>query len=229
MRIFLTAILIAFISFSGLAQTSSADPVDIQGWYGVGLGLDLKKKWTLGVDYQARFQNNLASYKGSYISLSASKGINKRVDLLAEYRLGLVQDAIFHRYSFGVQYEPKVSGVDLDFRLLILNNIQDFMDVTSATQNALFWRSRIKLGMKLNKEWQLYLATEPVMKVGGVRFVDNWRNTIGVKRKVSSSAKLDLFYMYRPDYAKASYSRLFHVVGLNLDFATTLSKKKKKK
>ena len=227
MRSILIVISSVIFFHTGWSQTSSSDPVDIQGWYGVGLGLDLKKKWALGVDYQARFQNNLVSYKGSYISLSASKGINKRVDLLAEYRLGLVQDAIFHRYSFGAQYEPKVSGVDLDFRLLILNNIQDFMDVTSATQNALFWRSRIKLGMKLNKEWQLYLATEPVMKVGGVRFVDNWRNTIGVKRKVTSTAKLDLFYMYRPDYAKASYSRLFHGVGLNLDFATTLSKKKK--
>ena len=227
MRSILIVISSVIFFHTGWSQTSSSDPVDIQGWYGVGLGLDLKKKWALGVDYQARFQNNLVSYKGSYISLSASKGINKRVDLLAEYRLGLVQGAIFHRVSFGGSYEPKVSGVDLDFRLLILNNIQDFMDVTSATQNALFWRSRIKLGMKLNKEWQLYLATEPVMKVGGVRFVDNWRNTIGVKRKVSSTAKLDLFYMYRPDYAKASYSRLFHVVGLNLDFATTLSKKKK--
>jgi hypothetical protein len=227
MRPILIVISLVVFFHTGWSQTSSSDPVDIQGWYGVGLGLDLKKKWTLGVDYQARFQNNLGSYKGSYISLSGAKGISKRIGLLAEYRLGLVQGAIFHRVSFGGEYEPKVSGVDLDFRLLILNNIQDFMDVTSATQNALFWRSRIKLGMKLNKEWQLYLATEPVMKVGGVRFVDNWRNTIGVKRKVSSTAKLDLFYMYRPDYAKASYSRLFHVVGLNLDFATTLSKKKK--
>jgi hypothetical protein len=56
MRIFLTAILIAFISFSGLAQTSSADPVDIQGWYGVGLGLDLKKKWTLGLTIKRVFR-----------------------------------------------------------------------------------------------------------------------------------------------------------------------------
>jgi hypothetical protein len=33
--------------------------------------------------------------------------------------------------------------------------------------------------------------------------------------------------MYRPDYSKASYNRLFHVIGLNLDFSVDSGKKKK--
>ncbi|MFM7672826.1 MAG: DUF2490 domain-containing protein [Bacteroidota bacterium] len=216
------------VACSGVqAQTSASDPVDVQGWYGVGVGMDLKKKWSAGIDYQARFQNNLASYKGSYISFSGSKGISKRIDLLAEYRLGLVTGAMLHRFSVGGEYQPKSKAVDLGIRILVLNNIQDFEDPTSASKKTGFWRARLKVGKKLTKKCEGYLSTEPVMQFGGNSFVDNWRNTIGTKWKVGSNAKLDVFYMYRPDYAKASYNRLFHVVGLSLDFSTAPGKKKK--
>ncbi len=207
-------------------QTSAADPVDVLGWYGTSLTLDLKNKWEVGIDYQARFQNNLASYRGSYISFSGSKMITKRLGMQAEYRLGLVSGSSFHRFSFGGEYEPKVRKVDLAFRLLVLNNIQDFLDLQAATKNDLYWRARAKLGWRLNKKWSAYLSAEPVMKFGGNRFVDNLRNTVGFKRKLSSAARLDLYYMYRPDYAKSNYNRLFHVVGVNVDFRLPVRKKK---
>lgn len=196
-------------------------------WYGTSLTLDLKNKWEAGIDYQARFQNNLASYKGSYISFSSSKSITKRVGLQAEYRLGLVSGSSFHRFSFGGEYEPKTRKVDFAFRLLVLNNIQDFLDPQEATQNDLYWRARVKWGFRINKKWSGYLVTEPVMKFGGNRFVDNIRNTVGLKRKLSSAAKLDLYYMYRPDYAKSRSNRLFHVVGVNVDFRVAPRKQKK--
>ena len=222
----LSALLMLFTQI-GLSQTSASDPVDVQGWYGVGLGIDLKNKWAVGLDYQARFQNNLASYKGSYISFSGSKGITKRLDLLAEYRLGLLQGATYHRFSGGAEYQSKLKNLDLGLRVLVLNNIQDFLDPAEASKRKGFWRARLKVGKKCSKKWEGYLATEPVMEFGGNSLIDNWRNTIGVKRKVASNTKLDVFYMYRPDYSKASYNRLFHVIGLNLDFSVDSGKKKK--
>jgi len=209
------------------AQTSSADPVDVLGWYGTSLTVDLKNKWEVGIDYQARFENNLASYKGSYISFSGRKGISKRVGLLGEYRLGLRQQSTFHRFSVGADFEPKVKKIDLSFRVLVLNNIQDFLDPVEASRDDLFWRARVKFGFPLHKKWDAYIGIEPVMKFGGNRFVDNLRNTVGVKHRLSKQAKLDLYYMYRPDYAKASYNRLFHVVGMNVDFKMAPGKKKK--
>lgn len=209
------------------SQTSAADPVDVLGWYGTSITGDLKDKWSVGVDYQARFQNNLAAYKGSYISFSVAKGISKRIGLQAEYRLGLVSSSTFHRFSFGGEYEPKVSKIDLAFRLLVLNNIQDFLDPADASQNDLYWRARAKMDVKLSKKWSAYLAVEPVMKFGGNSFVDNLRNTIGIKRRLTKVSKLDLYYMYRPDYAKSTYNRLFHVVGINVDFKVSPPKKKK--
>lgn len=225
MKYSLLSLLLA-ISFSTFGQTSATDPVDVLGWYGTSITFDLKKKWELGVDYQARFQNNLASYKGSYISFSGSKMVHKRIGVQAEYRLGLVQGSSFHRFSVGGEYEPKIAKTNLVLRLLLLNNIQDFMDPADASQSELFWRARIKWGLPINKKWSAYLAFEPVMKFGGNRFVDNIRNTAGIKRRLSKSARLDLYYMYRPDYAKAKYNRTFHVVGMNVDFRAARKKKK---
>jgi hypothetical protein len=216
------------VPFWGSAQTSATDPVDVLGWYGTSVSFDLKNKWEAAVDYQARFQNNLKSYKGSYISFSGLKMVHKRVGIQAEYRLGLVTgSSTFHRFSVGAEYEPKVPKVDLGFRLLLLNNIQDFLDPVAASNSDFFWRARVKLGIPIDKKWTAYLASEPVMKFGGNRFVDNLRNTIGIKHKLSKSTRLDLYYMYRPDYAKTKYNRTFHVLGMNVDFRVASQKKKK--
>lgn len=209
------------------AQPTILDPVDIQGWYGTSLTLDLKNKWEVGVDYQVRFQNNLASYKGSYLSFSGAKMISKRIGLQGEYRLAKVAGSTYHRFSVGGEYEPKVRLVDLALRVLFLNNIQDFLDPTVATQRDLFWRARLKASTRITKKTDLYVSFEPIMKFGGNSFVDNLRNVVGVKQRLSKMAKLDLFYMYRPDYAKASYDRIYHVVGANLDFRLSPGKKKK--
>jgi len=220
-------VIIAICSFSSalFAQTSSTDPVDVQGWYGANFGFNLKKKWTAEFGYQARYENNLKSYKGSYFSFAAFKSISKRIDLLGEYRLSKVAKGTYHRFSFGAEYGKKFKAINWGFRVLVLNNIQDFLDPAQASQSAGYWRTRLKLGFKFNKKWEGYVSTEPIMKFGGNKFIDNWRNTVGVKRKISSHAKLDLFYMYRPDYAKNKYNRVYHVVGFNIDFKIPTKKK----
>ncbi len=221
-------LLVLFSSAVVAAQPTRSDPVDVQGWFGTSLTLDMKKKWEVGVDYQVRLQNNLTSYKGSYLSFSAAKMLNKRFGVQAEYRIARVAAATFHRFSVGGEYEPKVSGVDVSMRVLVLNNIQDFLDPVEATRRELFWRARLKVNKRINKNWDIYGSVEPVMKFGGNSFVDNLRNLVGVKKRLSKYSRLDLSYMYRPDYAKTTYRRYFHVVGANLDFRLAPGKKKKK-
>ncbi len=222
-------ILVGFVfPFNSWSQPTRTDPIDMQGWFGTSLTLDLKNKWEAGIDYQVRLQNNLSSYKGSYISFSAARKVSKTIFMQGEYRLASVAGATFHRFSVGGEYEPKVPVVDLSLRVLFLNNIQDFLDPAEATQNEIFWRARLKLSKRINKQWSVYASLEPIMKIGGNSFVDNLRNTVGVKKRLSKFAKLDLSYMYRPDYAKTNYRRYFHVIGANVDFRLAPGKKKKK-
>jgi hypothetical protein len=62
------------------------------------------------------------------------------------------------------------------------------------------------------------------MKFGGTRTVDNWRNTAGIKIKLANRMKLNLFYIYRLDYAKVKYDRLFQVIGANIEYSLKIKK-----
>lgn len=230
MKKLLTGTLIGTIMFfTATAQTSKADPKDAQGWYGLGVKLDLPKKWTAEFDYQTRFINNLSTYNGSYFSAGINRKLGKILEAGLEYRLALVQKGTYHRVSAGLEASKKWKPIELSWRLLVQNQLQDFVDPTEVNQNEGYWRSRWMVKYSLNKKWELFAATEPVMKFGGNNFVDNWRNTIGTKVKLAPRTKLELYYIYRPDYAKKTYNRFFHIFGLNLTQTLQVKKNKENK
>lgn len=226
MRFILLSIFLCLFSCMVIAQTSSSDPVDFQGWYGVGVKFNLPKKWSLDVDYQTRWINNLSLYNGSYISLTGRKKLGKIIELAGEYRLALVKKGVYHRFSFGAEASKKLEKLELGFRLLVQNQLQDFVDPNKTNDTDAFWRARLGLKYEINKVWEVYVSTEPVMKFSGNYFVDNWRNTAGVKVRILPHTKLDLYYIYRPDFAKSSYNRYFNIIGVNIDYS--IPKKKKK-
>lgn len=226
MKKFIAALLLLIVHLCGNAQTSKTDPVDVQGWYGAGLKLDLPKKWTAAFDYQARFINSLKTYNGSYLSFGGAKKVAKFLELEAEYRLALVNKGTYHRFSGGGEFSKKIQKTELALRLLLQNQLQDFDDATKANDNSGYWRVRLGAKYPLAKGFDIYASLEPIMKFGGRYFVDNWRNTIGFKCRIAKGTKLDLYYIYRPDYAK-SYNRTFHIAGLNIDYTIKTKKKKK--
>lgn len=226
MRVILISIFLFLFTVMVNAQTSSSDPVDFQGWYGLGVKFNLPKKWSLDVDYQTRFVNNLSLYNGSYISVTGNKKIGKILELSAEYRLALVKKGVYHRFSFGGEATKKLNKLDLSFRLLVQNQLQDFLDPNKSNDTDAFWRTRLGLKYEINKVLDIYASTEPIMKFKGNYFVDNWRNTVGFKVKVLPHTKLDLYYIYRPDFGKSSYNRYFNIIGFNIDYSVPKKKKK---
>jgi len=204
---------------SVLAQTSKADPTDVQGWYGGTLDINLPRKWAAELDYQARYFNNVRTFNGSYISVGASKELSDFLSLQAEYRLALVSGLTSHRVSVGAEASQQFGELDISLRALIQNRVQDFDDATISNDHSGYWRVRLGAKINLVKKLNMYVKTEPIMKFGGVYFIDNWRNTIGLKYKFSKQLKLDAYYIYRPDFAKATYNRLFHINGLSLIYS----------
>jgi hypothetical protein len=204
---------------SVLAQTSKADPTDVQGWYGGTLDINLPRKWAAELDYQARYFNNVRTFNGSYISVGASKELSDFLSLQAEYRLALVSGLTSHRVSVGAEASQQFGELDISLRALIQNRVQDFDDATISNDHSGYWRVRLGAKVNLVKKLNMYVQTEPIMKFGGVYFIDNWRNTIGFKYKLSKHLKLDAYYIYRPDFAKATYNRLFHINGVSLIYS----------
>ncbi len=220
-------VIIVFITSNTLtviAQTSKSDPKDNQGWFGAKLKLDLPSGWSTNLDFQTRFINDLQLYNGSYIAFGVAKKINKIIELQSDYRLALVQKGIYHRISFGGEATKEIDNFKLGLRLLIQNQLQDFEDELKENQKEGYWRARFETNYAPTNRIDLYISTEPIMKFGGTRSFDNWRNTAGIKIKVANRTKINLFYIYRLDYSKANYDRLFQVLGANIEYSLKLKK-----
>jgi hypothetical protein len=217
-------LLIVTVSFG---QATKTDPREGQGWYGAGVSIDLPKKWNLSLDYEARFQNNLKDYYGSYFSIELENKLHKYFTAIGEYRLAKFDDGVSHRFSFGGSSEMKLAKkTKLSSRILFLNRVWDDIDPTLTNEKSLFWRFRIGLEYGLMKKMDLYAATEPIMEFGGDSFIDNWRNTIGFKYKIYKKTTLNVFYIYRPDYRKASYNRYYNIFGVNFKYNIKVKSKK---
>jgi hypothetical protein len=226
LNIFFTIITLFIFQLYGVnAQTSRLDPKDVEGWYSATLKLDLPKKWESSFSFETRFYNNLKDYFGTYISIDATKNINKHIGITAEYRAASFSYGLTHRFTIGMEANKKIKKkLHLSGRLLLQNRIQDSYDPIITTDKNIFWRARAQAKYEITKNIDLYGSVEPIMMVGGNNFVDNWRNTIGLKCKVAKKTKLDLFYIYRPDYGKTSYNRYFHIIGVNVVYTLKVKK-----
>lgn len=203
------------------AQTSRADPTDVQAWYGAGLKLDLPRRWEASVRYRARMVGDASSFRGSYLTGEVGRGLGRRVQLFTGYRLALVDDGTYHRVAVGGEYEHRLGRATLSLREIVQVQRQRFDDDEQGDSDA-FSRTRAKAEYALTRHVDVYASVEPFLPIGGgdgaSRYaVDNWRNTLGVQLAYGKGRRVDLFYIYRPDYAR-SYNRTFHVVGADLDF-----------
>jgi hypothetical protein len=201
------------------AQATKADPVDVQGWMGVGANYKLNKQWQLEGDFQSRYFNNVQTHSGNYLSLGVQRKINKHFDATAEYRLAMVQQGNYNRFSGGVLCDFKWQQWTFAGRALIQNQVQDFDDVSKPDQSEGYWRVRAQVKYKVSKQLDLYGSVEPIMKFGADFLVDNWRDEVGVKWEIKKGLKLNPYFIYRPDYGKATYNRLFYIYGLQLDYS----------
>ena len=153
-----------------------------------------------------------------------TKKINNLLELQADCRLALVQKGTYYRGSLGVEGTKGFGDFDFGLRMLVQNQLQEFDEEYKNNQRESYWRARFETNYSPTKAITIYTSTEPVMKFQGVRTVDNWRNIIGIKLKIANRTKLNLYYMHRLDYAKASYDRLFQVAGVNLDYTLKIKK-----
>ncbi|MFT3843933.1 MAG: DUF2490 domain-containing protein [Lacibacter sp.] len=212
-------ILFFSMSISLSAQTSISDPTDVQGRIGTGFQYNFSKKIKTEIEYQARFVNNLSTYYGSYVSLEGSYDLTKKVALIANYRLSLTTNGNANRYGAGITYETKLfTKMKLNLRPMVQYKkfIADDDDVSGNSN--FFVRTRLELDYSLTKKMNVYASVEPYFTFETDEYpIDNIRNTLGLKYEYAKNKKVEVYYIYRPDFAK-SYNRTFHVIGVNLSF-----------
>lgn len=215
--VFSTTFIVAAPLHSLNAQTSKTDPVDGQAWYGLEVKKKLNKDWSIALAWQGRNYNNMQTHNGDYYSIAVSKQFRKAFDLQSEYRLGQVAKGTYHRYSLGGSWQQKFHQVKLSTRILFQNQLQDFNDIAKSNEQSLYIRTRFGAKIKCTSWLSIYAQTEPIAKMGGRKVLDNIRNTIGTSFSFSEHVDADLYYIYRPDFAK-SYVRTYHILGVEVQY-----------
>jgi hypothetical protein len=211
--------MIAVLAQPAGAQTSRSDPVDTQAWYGGALRLDLPRRWRSALEYRLRMVDNASQVRGSYVTAGLSRRVTGPLTLLGSYRLALVDNGTFHRFAFGAEADRRAGDNKVALRGMVQYQRQNFDDNDEVRSDEdMFLRTRLEYTRRLGSRLDAYASTEPYFALEGARGIDNWRNTFGLELEYARGRRIDLFYVYRPDYAKASYNRTFHIVGIDLEF-----------
>lgn len=213
-------LLVALAAVGAGVRTAAAqvDQGDLQSRAGVRLNLNLPNRWEADLDYQFRMVEDLSTYRGSHFTVQTVYHFTKEVMAIAAYRYALTNEGNAHRFAAGLELEAKIDKLKLAFRPLIQYRSAFVDDGEVGGDGDTFARTRLRAEYPVTKKLDLYGAVEPFFGFGGEYPVDNWRNEIGLQYAFSKGVRLDLYYIYRPDYGKA-YNRVFHVVGLTLRFS----------
>jgi hypothetical protein len=201
------------------AVAAPVDPDDVQSRAGVRLNLDLPRRWEVEFEYQFRMVDDLSTYRGSYFTLEADYHFTKGITGIAAYRRSLTKEGDAHRFAAGLELETRVRRMRLAFRPMIQYRTAFVDDGDVGGDGDTFARTRLRAEYPITRKLDVYGSVEPFFGFGADYPVDNWRNELGLQYAISKGVRLDLCYIYRPDYGKA-YNRLFHVVGVTLRFRT---------
>jgi hypothetical protein len=200
------------------AQTSRSNPTDWEAWGSFGLNIDLPKKWNFELEYQHRVDSNLLRDKGEYFNAEISRKLNKKMRGFVNYRFANTVNGNSSRVGIGVEYKEKISKWEFSFRPQWQYTLQYANDGESSSQRGLL-RSRLMASRNLPGRYEAYASIEPFFTFDKTEyFIDNFRNTFGLKYKSEKGHKVDLFYIYRPDFAK-SYNRYFNILGIKLEYS----------
>lgn len=209
------------------AQPTRSDPVDVQSRIGMQLKINLPRKWEGSLGYEARMISDASKYHGSYFDGELGRALGKHLILFGNYRFASVTDAQSHRFGFGGEAERKTTHFTVSFRPMFQYQRSLLDDAEQGSSDAL--RTRLRVKAPVGDRLALYGSSEPYFAFTGIYPVDNWRNTVGMQWEFMKKRKVDVYYIYRPDYAKELYNRTYHIIGAEFSTEMTYPKQKKKK
>jgi hypothetical protein len=155
--------------------------------------------------------------KGHYFNSELTRNLTNKLDGFLNHRFATTISGKSSRIGIGLVYKEKINKWKFAFRPQLQYTFKYADDGESSSQHWSF-RTRLMASKTLPGRWEAYASVEPFFTFDQTEyFIDNIRNTIGLKHKFQKRKKIDFFYMYRPDFAK-SYNRTFHIYGIKLEF-----------
>ncbi|MFN8355936.1 MAG: DUF2490 domain-containing protein [Spirosomataceae bacterium] len=211
----LIGILLVLITHKSTGWAQSKD--DFQTWYGASLKLDFKKGWAVTGQYRLRLTENSSYYKGSYLFGQVDKRLNKYLLATANYRLAMVDVGTYHRYAVGLEGRYQLKGLSFFLRPMVQYQQQNFAGDDEQTDTDTYFRPRFTVKYQLSRRFDAYVYAEPFYKLDKNPNLDWWQNSAGIKYEFSKGKKINLYYIWQPDYSHKTF-RTNHIVGIDLEF-----------
>lgn len=202
---------------------------DLQLWTGIEINKDLPKRFSAGVQYQLRLDNDATQLKGSYISANLGYAIVKKyLSVELEYRYVTSPDKDRHR--FGIDLIGKYTWKKITFanRLSYQREHEYFNSrYESGHEPTNYIRNRFKFQYDLPKRFKVYSSIEPFIRISNkFRNIDRVRVVAGATWDFVKNHRFDLFYLYQTDI-NVTRPQIGH--GLGLMYGWDIPKMKIKK
>ncbi|GAB3701975.1 hypothetical protein GCM10027592_30840 [Spirosoma flavus] len=213
-------------------SASTQPPPDFQTWYDASLKLNMKKGWEVTTQYRVRFYNNAHDYRGSYFFLTGEKKVNKYMNVLANYRLSLIENQAYHRFAVGFNAHIQAGRWRPFLRPTLQNQRQYFQgDDENSGDGKTYLRTRVGTKYHINKLLDAYLYAEPFFNTEKQGLpIAFWQNSAGLSVDVSKRISLTTYYIWQPEL-QIKHAQTKHIVGLslNVELKTGNQTKKEKK
>ena len=179
----------------------------------------MPKGWAISGQYRLRITENATHYKGSYFFGQVDKRLNKNLLLTSNYRLALVDKGTYHRYALGLEARTKTRNWEFVLRPMVQYQKQNFSgDDEGKIDTDTYLRSRLTVKYAINRRFDAYIYAEPFYDVDSNLKIDWWKNSAGFKYEFAKNMKLNLYYIWQPDFTHKKYALTNHIVGVDLEF-----------
>jgi hypothetical protein len=216
---------------TALAQKDNVQPApDFQTWYDASLKLNLKKGWEITTQYRVRFYNNAHDYRGSYFFLTGEKKINKYVNVLANYRLALIEGDAYHRFAVGLHAKYKLGNWTLLARPTVQNQRTYFQgDDENGGDGKTYLRTRLGTKYRFTKRLDAYIYAEPFFNLEQHGLpIAFWQNSTGLSADITKRISVTAYYIWQPEL-RIKNAQTKNIVGLSLNFELKPGSGKKEK
>lgn len=191
----------AFLFFLLISFCSYSQATDIGLWSGVGVEKKINKSFSVNLNAQTRFTDNISIMRVFLGELGVSYKITKHWEISGYYRyIGRRKKTDdktgyyyrpYHRFYADLAYDHKLWKLKFDYRLRYQNQFKDDTSTDGLEPNKSYLRNKFGLSFPNKSRFTPYVSTDVFYQLGGTGF-DQMRNKAGVEIAINKRNKLDI-------------------------------------
>lgn len=194
-----------------------------QLWLWFQFTKQLPKKFSIGFQYQVRFDHNMRRFSGENFYAVLGYRINKYLSTQFTYQFFTSPKVDNHTFFISLTGKYRVGPVSFGLRTAYQHVNEYFARRYEPGHEPVDeWRNRVTIKYDFARNWDIYAYCEPYLlfsakpNAQGI-YLEKMRNLIGVDWSFYKYNTIALFYFFQPEFTgkRPEYQ---HVIGLVYDF-----------